>query len=98
VRRLIAKMMHLLGKRTCEEVVAVLHDYFEGTLDPKTRALIDRHFEDCPDCKEFCRQYAEIIKLGGELRCDDIPEEVKIRVRAALRARATCTPAPGVRS
>ncbi len=80
--------MHFAGKRTCEEVVAVLHDYFDGTLEPGLKSIIDAHFRDCPDCKSFARQYGEIIKLGRELACDDIPQEVRVRVRQALRQRS----------
>jgi len=88
MKRVVALMMRLMGKRTCEEVTAVLQDYFEGTLDPKLASIIERHFRDCPDCKAFARTYGEVIKLTGEVRRDDIPEEVRARVRRALRERA----------
>jgi len=87
VKLVVRALMHLMGKRTCEEVVAVLHDYFDGTLDPRMRAILERHFQDCPDCKAFAAQYREIMKLGRELVRDDIPEEVRVRVGLALRER-----------
>jgi anti-sigma factor RsiW len=65
MKRLVALMMRLMKKRTCEDVVSVLQDYFDGTLDPKLAAIIERHFEGCPDCSAFARTYQEVIKLAG---------------------------------
>jgi predicted anti-sigma-YlaC factor YlaD len=68
--------------------VAVLQDYFDGTLDPKLAAAIERHFRNCPDCRAFSKTYGETVRLTGELATDDIPEEVRNRVRNALRERS----------
>jgi predicted anti-sigma-YlaC factor YlaD len=88
MKRLVALMMRLMGKRTCEDVVAVLQDYFEGTLDPHLARLIERHFRDCPDCAAFAHTYNEVIKLAGEVEYVDVPAEVRQRVRRALREHA----------
>ncbi len=88
MKRIVALMMRLMGKRTCEGVVALLRDYFEGSLDPQLAAIVERHFRGCPDCAAFSRTYREVVKLTGELPCDEIPEEVQRRVRQALREHA----------
>lgn len=89
---IVARMMRLMRKRTCEEVVSVLQEYFEGSLDPELAAIIERHFRHCPDCMAFSRTYAEVIKLTGELLCDEIPEEVRLRVQQAVRERFPTAP------
>ncbi|MFQ5664800.1 MAG: anti-sigma factor family protein [Candidatus Binatia bacterium] len=89
MKRLVAVMMRLVGKRTCEDVIAVLQEYFDGTLEPKLAAIIERHFRNCPDCAAFASSYEGVIKLTSELPCDEIPHEVQERVRQALRARFT---------
>ena len=88
MRRTVAFLMRLMGRRTCEDVASVLQDYFDGTLDAKLAAAIDRHFEDCPDCRHFARTYGDVIRATGEVACEDIPEEVRQRVREAIRERA----------
>jgi anti-sigma factor RsiW len=93
MKRVVALAMRLMGKRTCEGVTAVLHDYFEGRLDPRLAAILERHFQGCKDCAAFARTYNEVIKLTGEVQCDDVPEEVQRRVRAALREHAAAGPA-----
>jgi hypothetical protein len=35
----------------------------------------------------FARTYGTVIKLTGELEAEDIPEEVRLRVRRAVRER-----------
>jgi anti-sigma factor (TIGR02949 family) len=87
MQRLMAYVMRLTGRRTCQDVVAVLHDYLDGSLDAQQANAIERHFQGCPDCDAFVRTYREVVRLTGELASDDIPEEVRQRVRAALRAR-----------
>jgi anti-sigma factor RsiW len=88
MKRVMSLVMRLMGKRTCEDVTAVLHHYFEGTLDPQLAAIIERHFQGCKDCAAFARTYNEVIKLTGEVQCNDVPEEVQLRVREALREHA----------
>lgn len=83
----MALLMRLMGHRTCEDVVSVLQGYFDGTLAPGLAAAIERHFRHCPDCRAFSRTYGETIRLTGELAAADIPDEVRRRVRAALRER-----------
>ena len=83
----MGRMMRVLGKRSCEDVVAVLQEYFEGSLEPRLAAIIERHLEDCPDCEAFARTYGTVIKLTGELPVEQIPDELRMRVRRALRER-----------
>lgn len=87
MRRVVGRLMRMMGKRTCEDVVDVLHDYFEGRLDPALSAIVGRHLEDCRDCEAFARSYGMVVKLTGELPVDEIPAEVCDRVRRALRER-----------
>jgi predicted anti-sigma-YlaC factor YlaD len=83
----MGRMMRVLGKRSCEDVVAVLQDYFEGSLEPKLAAIIERHLENCPDCEAFARTYATVVRLTGELPVEEIPAELRARVRRALHER-----------
>jgi anti-sigma factor RsiW len=87
MKQVMGRMMRVLGKRSCEDVVAILHDYFDGLLEPKLAAIITRHLQNCPECEVFARTYGTVIKLTGELQADEIPEEVRLRVRRALRER-----------
>jgi anti-sigma factor RsiW len=92
--RVVSGMMRLFGRRSCADVVAALHDYFEGSIDPELARIIERHLEGCVSCEAFARTYREVVKLTGELSDDDVPASVRRRVRKALRERARQNP-PG---
>jgi hypothetical protein len=62
-------------------------EYLAGSLDPSLASAIERHFEGCPDCRAFPTTYRETLRLTGELAADEIPTEVRQRVRAALQER-----------
>ncbi len=87
MKHVAGSMMRLLGKRTCEDVVAVLCEYYEGTLEPKLAAIIEKHLRGCADCAAFARTYGEVVKLTGELPTEEIPAELRLRVRRALHER-----------
>lgn len=87
MRRLIAGCMRVVGKRTCEDVVGVLHDYFEHRLEPRLAEIVRRHLRNCPDCDAFARTYGTVVALTGELPAEEVPAEVCARVRRALRER-----------
>lgn len=82
--KIVALMMRLLGRRTCQEVADILHNYFEGSLDPTLTAIIERHLQDCPDCQAFVHTYGETIKLTGEFSVDEVPNDLCDRVHRAL--------------
>jgi len=87
MKRLVSWLMHLFGRRTCREIVELLHDYYEDCLDPKVAAIVERHFRDCPDCDAFSRTYRAVIELTSDLACEDIPDEVQRRLHQALEER-----------
>lgn len=70
---------------TCQEMTLLLTDYLDGTMPADDRVVLDRHLEACPRCHAFLRTYAATIRLTGMLPCDEIPEELKVRLAALAR-------------
>ena len=52
---------------------------------------------NCPQCEEFLRSFRVTVAMTGEIRCEDIPEEVSRRLHdfLALRIRS-CRQEPPV--
>lgn len=69
---------------SCREVTQLLIDYVDGTMAPDLRAELTSHMADCPPCLAFMRTYRETIRLSRELRCDDMPEAVRVRLESFL--------------
>ncbi len=68
------------GNLTCKELVALISEYFEGTLTPDVRARFDEHIAGCGNCAGYIAQLRTTIRLVGTLREDD----VEIPAREAL--------------
>lgn len=75
---------------TCREV-AELYDYVARTLAPERRAVFDRHFQICAECRDYLRSYERSIEVGKAALAEPedraVPEEF---VRAILAARRRC--------
>jgi anti-sigma factor (TIGR02949 family) len=70
---------------TCKEVVELLSDYLEGTLQPGKRARVRAHLETCPECMAYLAQLRTTIGTLGRLREEDVPVPIRERLLAAFR-------------
>jgi anti-sigma factor RsiW len=71
----------------CKSVILDLSNFIDGELDPAVRQELERHLEDCEDCKMVVDQ----TKLTVEVFCDsesvELPPDVKFRLHEALRRK-----------
>jgi anti-sigma factor (TIGR02949 family) len=75
------------AKPGCCNVVRFLADYLERRLDPHTRTELDAHLQKCPRCVAQLRTYESTVTLLRSLRDDDLPPDLRLRVRSFLDAR-----------
>ncbi len=77
---------------TCQEVLAVLADFVDGSLEPRARGPLEAHLAACPECLEYLRAYRETIRLAGTTATPDetaetLPRALVDAILAAARAR-----------
>ena len=65
---------------SCQELVELVTDYFEGALSPEDVARFDAHVEPCDGCSIYLDQMRTTIELTGTLK----PDQVGPRAEAAL--------------
>ena len=70
---------------SCERVIELLLDYLEGELSPELQAAMDRHWEACPPCVEFARQYKATSALCRSELAREMPAKVRDHVLEFLR-------------
>lgn len=72
---------------TCEECIEVLVDYLEGSMDKATHSAFEAHFADCTPCLDFLQTYKATITVTKKVLTveDEIPENVRLRLREFLR-------------
>ncbi len=72
----------------CPRVVALLSDYIDGRLPADVRQELERHLGGCPECTAFVGTFRSTVALLQSLSEDELPEELRVRLKAFLDDRA----------
>src|SRR5262245_48128471 len=72
---------------TCRDLIGLLLDYIEATLDEDTVARFERHLADCPPCRAYLRTYDRSRRLVGAVERVEMPVEMRDRLRDLLLGR-----------
>ncbi len=67
--------------------IAPMADFLEKRLEPHTRSELEAHLQKCPQCVTQLRTYESTVTLLRSLRDDDLPPDLRLRVRSFLDAR-----------
>ena len=83
----------------CEELVAVLSDYIDGTLDEATRLAAETHLSTCHNCHlvlDTTRQTILLYRAGGrQVIPMDHRQEMLARLQAMIKRREDHPPLEG---
>jgi anti-sigma factor RsiW len=71
----------------CREMVDLIVDYLEDSLEPNIRHAFEAHIADCQNCWRFLQTYRQTIALGQQLRGEAIPPEMRERLETFLQSR-----------
>lgn len=70
---------------SCQELVELVTDYFEGALPDNERVSFERHIGGCTGCSEYLEQMQATIELTGSLRPEDISAEAEQKLLDGFR-------------
>lgn len=73
----------------CDELLAALNEYVDGTLEPGVCAELERHLQGCNPCQVVVDNIRKTITLYKAGQVIEIPAACRERLYAALRARWT---------
>lgn len=59
-------------------------DYATGNLDKKREAAFKKHIADCRGCNSFLGAYKQAIKITNALQCQDLPAELKKKIKTFI--------------
>jgi anti-sigma factor RsiW len=71
----------------CEDLVQIMIDYMEDSMEPTLKEEFERHMGDCSSCLAFFETYKMTHDLTREIRCEEIPEEVQSRLKEFLKKK-----------
>lgn len=66
----------------CKELVYLLADYLDGTMEETLRQELSVHIEMCEPCLNFLKTYDKTRILCRQLQPEEIPEEMRLRLRS----------------
>ena len=70
---------------TCGQLVASLSEYVDGTLDETLCTDLERHIQDCDDCRVVVDTLRRTIELYHITAPEvDVPADVRLRLYACL--------------
>ncbi len=72
---------------TCKQFLHELNDYLDETLDPATRAMWQKHVDECPNCWVVCDTTAKTLKVFKGLEPQPVPPSIESRLMAALEKK-----------
>ena len=84
----------------CEELLALLNEYVDGTVDPAICAEFEKHVAGCNPCQVVVDNIRHTITLYKGGQPYELPLEFRRRLHSALQQRwkethPSTAPAPG---
>lgn len=77
--------MSELNEMACQELVEVITDYIEGSMDPVDRERFEQHLAECPGCRSYLEQMRVTIRLTGKLRFESLSASARYELLSAFR-------------
>ena len=78
--------MTLLSEElSCQELVELVTDYFEGALSPDDRSRFETHISGCDGCGSYLEQMQTTIQLVGRLSKDNLDPRAEEALLQAFR-------------
>lgn len=59
----------------CKTYEDLIDKYIEGLVNIEEKAILDRHMEVCPDCRQEVKELRQMIRVAGSLGQVDLPPD-----------------------
>lgn len=78
-------MSPLRKQLSCQELVELVTDYFEGALSRRDRKRFERHIAGCDACTAYLEQIKLTISASGRLTEESLEPQVRDELLEAFR-------------
>ncbi len=72
---------------TCKQFLQELTDFLDDTLDPKLRAELQKHVNECPNCWVVCDTTEKTLKVFKGMEAQAVPHHLQAKLMEALEKR-----------
>ena len=80
-----ANRLSTANEITCRELVEIITDYLEGTMQEAGRRRFEAHLDECPYCVNYLDQMRQTIAALGELSEDSIAPDAREALLESFR-------------
>jgi anti-sigma factor RsiW len=70
---------------TCQELVELVTEYFEGTLPEAERRRFEDHLDECPWCVTYLEQIRQVVETLCGLGEESLPPRARDELLHAFR-------------
>jgi len=70
---------------TCDELLRMMNDYVDGDIDPALCAELQKHLDDCRDCRVVVDTIRKTITLYRDETVYELPASFHNKLHAELR-------------
>jgi len=77
--------MNAIRELRCQEIVELVTEFLEGTMDEPLRVAFAAHLAKCDGCTRYVAQIEATIRLAGSIEPDELSAEFQAGLLAAFR-------------
>ena len=77
--------MSRVQELSCQEIVELVTEYLEGTIDAVLRGAFDQHLAKCTGCANYLEQMEATIRLTGTIQPEALSPEFQAGLLEAFR-------------
>ena len=81
-----------MNSMNCEDLIAVILEYLEGSMTPEDVEAFEAHLQKCPPCRAYMATYRKTKAMAAETGRVEMPDEMKARLREFILRRAGAGP------
>ena len=81
-----------MARMTCQDVIGLLLEYLEETLEEGVVRELEAHLEGCEPCRAYLATYRRTIAATGEAQRVEMPAEMRRHLAAFLAERLRQAP------
>lgn len=72
---------------TCQDVIGLLVEYLEATLDDDVVRQLEAHLEGCEPCRAYLATYRRTVDVVGAAERGEMPAEMRRHLASFLAER-----------
>jgi anti-sigma factor RsiW len=77
--------MSVIRELSCQEIVELVTEFLEGTMDDPLRTAFEAHLAKCPHCPHYLEQIEATIRVAGTIEPEALSPEFQAGLLEAFR-------------